>query len=449
MTSITDGTSPSSIADAGTWIDALPEPTRDALTALGELLVGATSRPAASETAERFTMRSLGVTGLSGIVDEARELSAVQRLTVALAVAELIDEHNPSIGPDDYTNPPAYTQTSLGGTTYRHPQCLRAAFPAGTLLSEAPIVIGIDARSGSFTDPEVTAYILRDYQVDAQRVLDALMDRAYALNPYRGRAVRATLSAGHGLTFTSITLPSTATRDTVIVDTAVWDEIDLGIAAVRDHHAMLNRHGLGSRRGVLLSGPPGTGKSAISAAVAAELLGDFTVIYVEAKAGEHLLTAVVEESQRIGGPVLIVLEDVDLVVRDRRAGNSGGLAELLQAMDIQPDARILTLASTNDLTTLDAAAIRAGRFDSIVTVDYPDAAAGAEILTKLTEGIPGDVDAVLVARRVPTQTSGSDLREIVRRAVLAGGGEISTSGLLAEVSSGRYRALPEGTGQYL
>lgn len=204
---------------------------------------------------------------------------------------------------------------------------------------------------------------------------------------------------------------------------------------------------------MLLVGPPGTGKSAVSAVIAAEVVGAFTVIYVEARAGEHLLTAVVEEAQRLGGPVLLVLEDVDLWVRDRARHDGGGLSELLQAMDIQPDARILTLASTNDAGTLDRAAIRTGRFDSIVEVGYPDRGAAARILDTLVAGISGadGIDSAVVAAALPERTSGSDLREIVRRAVLAAadGAPLSTDALLAEVGSGRYRAELGGNGAYL
>lgn len=112
--------------------------------------------------------------------------------------------------------------------------------------------------------------------------------------------------------------------------------------------------------------------------------------------------------------------------------------------------RILTLASTNDAATLDAAAIRTGRFDSIVEVNYPDRAAAARILTALLDGLPGGdtVDAVAVTARLPSATSGSDLREVVRRAMLSGDGNISTKTLLAEIGSGRYRATVPA-GQYL
>lgn len=254
----------------------------------------------------------------------------------------------------------------------------------------------------------------------------------------------------HGLSLTVIDLPSTATRQNVIVADEVWAEVDLGVIAVRDRHGLLNAHSLGARRGVLLCGPPGTGKSAVRAVVAREVVGEFTVIDVEAKAGAQLLTAVVEEAQRLGGPVLLVLEDVDLWCRDRASADAG-LSELLRAMDIEPDARILTLACTNDAATLDKAAIRTGRFDSVIEVGYPGRTDAARILAALLRDLPGGraVDAATVVAALPENTSGSDIREIVRRAVLSGDdGNVSTATLLAEVGNGRYRAQAPA-GMYL
>lgn len=438
------------ITDPAAWMDDLGPSARTALRALGELLLGVSDahRAAASEDADQFTRRALGG---GALVDEIREMAGVERLTWALALAELIEEHAAEVGPGRHINPPSWTVTEVGDTSYRHPSALRAAFPAGTLAG-APCVVAIGERPTYGGGPILTVHTRGADQPAAAAVLERVAKRAAQLHPYRGRVCRASIGGMGGLVLEVVDLPASLTRDTVVVDAAVWREIDLGVAATTTQREMLNAHGLGSRRGVLLVGPPGTGKSAVSAVVARELAGRFTVVYVEARAGASLLTAVVEEAKRLGGPCLLILEDLDLWCRDRREGSSGGLSELLQAMDIASDAAILTIASTNDAATLDAAAIRTGRFDSIVEVGYPGREASATILSTLTTGIPGGegVDAGAVAGRLPERTSGSDLREIVRRAVLSGDGGVSTAGLLGEVGSGRYRAaMPGEGGQYL
>ena len=432
------------------WLDDLPDDRVRTLRALGELLVGVADRPPKVEDAQQFTARHLGLTSYGDAVYEQCELSGVGALTTGLALGERIDEHQAAVGPGEYTEPPGYARRAVGDTVYNHPQKLRAAFPCGTLLDDTACVAAINTK-GRFGDPpELTIFVRNGDRDGARTVLDMLTARAAELNPYRGRICRAT-NPGTGLSLGVIELPPNLTRDTVVVDPDVWREIDLGVRAAWDQHELLNAHGLGARRGVLMVGPPGVGKSAVSAVIAGELVGKFTVIYVEARAGERLLTAVVEESKRLGGPVLLVLEDVDLWCRDRNRADSGGLSELLQAMDIAPDARILTLASTNDAATLDRAAIRTGRFDSIVEVSYPDHAAAGRILATLLDGLPGGeaVDTVAVAAALPPQTSGSDLREIVRRAVLTHAGDLTTSALLVEVGSGRYRAEVPGAGAYL
>lgn len=437
------------ITDVGAWLDDLDHGVRPALRALGELLIGVTDRVRA-ETADRFTARCLGVADCAFLLNEERALDPVSRLTTAVALAEWIDEYAAvcEIGPGQYAQPPQWTQTDIGGRRYRHPLCLRAYFPAGTLLDDTGCVISIETRESMVHSAEVSAYVIPQAQTCARAVLDRLAERATQLNPYRGRAVRATYV--HGLRLDVIDLPATLNRENVVVPAPVWAEVDLGVTAVRDRHEVLNAHGLGARRGVLLCGPPGTGKSAVSAVVAREVVGDFTVIYVEARAGAALLTAVVEEAQRLGGPVLLVLEDVDLWCTDRAVGG-GGLSELLQAMDIAPEARILTLASTNDVATLDKAAIRTGRFDAIVEVGYPTRIDALRILAALVVDIPGgeELDMAAVVAALPHNTSGSDIREVVRRAALAAtDGAVSTAGLLAEVSSRRYLAEVPG-GMYL
>jgi len=437
----------SPITDVTAWQRGQGRLHRETLQMLGELLTGvAAVQPEKDENESQFTARVLGLSAWQWAVEE-RQLSAVGGLTWAMALAEWITKHGAEVGPGE-RGAPCWTETAIGDQAYRHPLALRAFFAPGT-LADVGCVIGLEARGKGYgNSPEVTVFVRPEHQGAAVTVLDRLAQRASELNPYRGRVLRA--SYAFGLALSVVDLPATLTRSTVVVPQQVWQEIDLGIASVRDQYALLNAHGLGCRRGVLLVGPPGTGKSAVSAVVAGELVGEgFTVLYVEATAGAKLLTEVVEEAGRLA-PALVILEDLDLWCRDRYSGGGGGLSELLQAMDIAPTTRVLTLASTNAADTLDAAAIRTGRFDSVVEVGYPDYAAANQILTALIDGLPGgiDVNAGAVAVALPEQTSGSDLREIVRRAMLAAG-QVSTAGLLGEINAGRYRPVVSGVGAYL
>jgi cell division protease FtsH len=209
------------ITDVNAWLDGLDCGVRPALRALGELLVGVAERESA-ESADKFTARCLGVADSGHLLDEERELNPVSRLTIPLALAEWIDAHADvcEIGPGEYTYPPKWTQTEIGGQRYRHPLCLRVHFPAGTLLDDTGCVIHIEAREAVVRSAEVSAYTTPDNQAHARAVLDRLAERAIELDPYRGRAVRATYT--QGLSFTVIDLPTTPTRETVIVPDEVW-----------------------------------------------------------------------------------------------------------------------------------------------------------------------------------------------------------------------------------
>lgn len=228
------------ITDVNAWLDGLDRGVRPALRALGELLVGVAERDSTTrpESAERFTARCLGVAHCGHLLDEERDLNPVSRLTFALALAEWIDEHTHvcEIGPGEYTNPPKWTQTEIGGQRYRHPLCLRVYFPAGTLLDDTGCVIGIEGRQSVMQSAEVSAYVTPEHQDRARAALDRLAERANQLNPYRGRAVRATYTVGRSLTV--IDLPSTATRANVIVGDEVWTEVDLGVSAVRERRRL-------------------------------------------------------------------------------------------------------------------------------------------------------------------------------------------------------------------
>ncbi|EUA52253.1 ATPase associated with various cellular activities family protein [Mycobacterium xenopi 4042] len=129
-------------------------------------------------------------------------------------------------------------------------------------------------------------------------MIEAIMaDADGAKNLFRGKALTAT--EHNGLVLEVTDLPA-VTRSNVIVPESVWSEIDLNVAAVTTHRELMTNLALGVRRGVLLAGPPGVGKTVISQVIARELLGAFTVIIVDARAGQSTLAGVYKEAHTLG-----------------------------------------------------------------------------------------------------------------------------------------------------
>ena len=137
--------------------------------------------------------------------------------------------------------------------------------------------------ASSYADyARILVYTAPADRTDAAQVLKALMDDAEgAMSLFRGRALSA--SNNQGLTLKPVELPA-VTRASVVVPEEVWEEIDLNIASVTVRRALMEQLGLGVRRGVLLAGPPGVGKTVISQVISNELVGEFTVIMVDARA---------------------------------------------------------------------------------------------------------------------------------------------------------------------
>jgi ATPase family associated with various cellular activities (AAA) len=416
-----------------------PRDVRRAIEVLGRILIGTVP---SRMTFDGFLHSFLGRFD-SDVVCESRSLSSIGHVTAGMALAALIDKFDPPIGPGIDDEPPTWGSVEIGDERVAPPATLATFFEAGQ-LAPVPVVVRIELNAyAEYCRIQVyTAPTDRDH---AARVLDAIMEDARgAMSLFRGRALAASFEPC--LVLEPIELPD-VTRANVVVPEDVWTEIDLNVSAVTVHRDLMERLGLGVRRGILLAGPPGVGKSVVSRVLARELLGQFTVVMVDARAGQSALSGVYREARGFG-PTLVIIEDIDLIVGNRKGrGANSVLSEFLAVMDADPMAPLLTVASTNNVSTLDAAAIRSARFDSIIELGYPSRAAAARILSTYLHNVPGadDVELDSVAAHFGPTISGADIREIVRRTVLSGSGTVCTADLIATVKSGRFKAqMPNG-----
>lgn len=191
---------------------------------------------------------------------------------------------------------------------------------------------------------------------------------------------------------------------------------------------------LGARipKGVLLVGPPGTGKTYLSKAVAGEagvpffsISGsDFVEMFVGV--GASRVRDLFEQAKK-NAPCIVFIDEIDAVGRRRGAGLGGGhdereqtLNQLLVEMDgFGTNEGIIVMAATNRPDILDPAILRPGRFDRRITVGLPDIKAREEILKIHTRNKPldDDVDLKVVAKRTPGFTP-ADLENLTNEAAL-------------------------------
>jgi AAA+ superfamily predicted ATPase len=159
----------------------------------------------------------------------------------------------------------------------------------------------------------------------------------------------------------------------VIPNERTRDELDFIAASIRNRDA-LKAEGLTIKRGLLLSGPPGDGKSTAIECFANGIAGEATIIFVESV--DHI-RAIYQLAQALS-PTVVILEDLDLMTKSRqnpglptvRDDVTGELLQVLSGTLAYPD--VITIATTNHVEAIDQAlSKRAGRFDAHVRMGYP------------------------------------------------------------------------------
>ena len=213
------------------------------------------------------------------------------------------------------------------------------------------------------------------------------------------------------------------------------DEAEESLAEIVDYLHDPSRYrdiGATMPKGVLLAGPPGTGKTMLAKAVAGEANVPFFSIsgseFVEMFVGmgaskvRDLFKQAKEKA-----PCIVFIDEIDAIGQKRNTGGMGGndereqtLNQLLTEMDgFEGNSGVMILAATNRPDSLDPALTRPGRFDRRVPVELPDLDGREKILkvhakkVKMAE----DVDFRTIAR-MASGASGAELANIVNEAAL-------------------------------
>ncbi len=185
-------------------------------------------------------------------------------------------------------------------------------------------------------------------------------------------------------------------------------------------------------KGVLLEGPPGTGKTMLAKAIAGEANvpffsisgSDFVEMFVGV--GASRVRDLFEEAKK-NAPCIVFIDEIDAVARRRGAGMGGGhdereqtLNQMLVEMDgFGTNEGIIVMAATNRVDILDPAILRPGRFDRKISVGAPDVGGREDILKVHARNKPlaDDVDLTQVAQTTAGFT-GADLENLMNEAAI-------------------------------
>jgi cell division protease FtsH len=209
-------------------------------------------------------------------------------------------------------------------------------------------------------------------------------------------------------------------RDQLVLAEGILDSIELEVLGIGEHKQRLRAAGQHVKRGVLLHGPPGTGKTHTVRYLVSRA-SDATVLLLTG-GGLHMVRQACALARMLQ-PSIVVLEDIDLIAQDRSMMGQFGnplLFDVLNEMDgMAEDADVAFILTTNRADILEPAlAARPGRVDLAVEIALPDANARRGLLQLYGAGLALELDdpEAIVART--SGVTAAFIKELVRKSAL-------------------------------
>lgn len=241
---------------------------------------------------------------------------------------------------------------------------------------------------------------------------------------YRGKVLSLDVERGYSGRTTGIMVHKVplVRRDDVILPEATLKLLDRNVLDFVGNRPQLRELGQSTRKGILLYGPPGTGKTHTIRYLASNLPDHTTLIITAAQVGA---LAQYMSLARLLQPAMVVIEDADLVARDREQMGSACdevmLNELLNEMDgLKQDADILFVLTTNRPEQLESAlASRPGRIDQAIEVPVPNETGRKKLVQLYGRGLPLSDAIVGEAAQRTEGVSAAFIKELMRRVAQA------------------------------
>ena len=258
----------------------------------------------------------------------------------------------------------------------------------------------------------------------SQQLLGDLEGRLASASSYRGKVISLEQRDNYSGKVGSVRVHKlhSVARDEVILPEATVRLLERNVIEFIEQRDRLKDLGMGIKKGLLLHGPPGTGKTHTIHYLAG-CLRDHTTLLITAEQ-VALLDAYIQLA-RFVQPAMIVLEDVDLIARERTSMRNpceeSLLNKLLNEMDgLREDAALLFVLTTNRPDELEAAlAARPGRIDQAIEFPLPDEEGRRKLIRLYAGRLRWEEGTMSLLVRKTEGASAAFIKELMRRSAQA------------------------------
>lgn len=290
---------------------------------------------------------------------------------------------------------------------------------------------------GSFTIPGVTGrfqsgssakgnrlifllkgIILKKHEKEVQEIAELTRKHVQTHSVYKGKAIRLTtdddgnIDGGNPPSFIDV---DSVDETALILPDMVKRQVATSVFAPIEHTATCRKNKIPLKRGVLLAGPYGTGKTLCAYVTAKKCVENgWTFVYLDRVTGLDQALAFT----RLYSPAVLFAEDLDRTASgEERTVEIDDVLNTIDGIESK-NTEVMAILTTNHVEKINRAMLRPGRLDSVITFQAPDKTAAEKLLRLYARGVIGaDQDiskaAELLAGKIPAV-----IREVVERAKL-------------------------------